>query len=53
MVFTRNIIFRGSVIEDKKMGTGHHSCPGHRSKIGSEMVLNGGDYSVKMSSRSL
>ena len=44
MVFTRNIIFKGSVIENKKGDRFVTPVPGHRSKIGSEMVLNGGDY---------
>ena len=43
MVFTRNIIFEGSVIEDKKMG----SCftPAPRSPVIAKFPkLNGGDY---------
>ena len=47
MVFTRNIIFEGSVIEDKKMG----SCftPAPRSPVIAKFPkLNGGDYVFKI-----
>lgn len=43
MVFTRNIIFEGSVIEDKKNGAGSSLLP-PSPVIAKFQKLNGGDY---------
>ena len=43
MVFTRNIIFKGSVIEDKKNGELFRPAP-RSPVIAKFQKLNGGDY---------